>query len=137
LQQDFSLFLDYQSGDHMRNLEQRVISWGPMCLDDAESEEYENVVSDGKEQWLIAKAQPKIKPLWQLLVSICRLLQQGEHFITAYDAYWLGLIDEVIGARLPSVRLIMEDRAEKIQREEAEKKVDAAADPKSLPAPPE
>jgi ATP-dependent protease ClpP protease subunit len=137
LQQDFSLFLDYQSGDHMRNLEHRVISWGPLCLDDTESEEYKNVPPETKKEWLITKAQPKIKPLWHLLVSICRLLQQGEHFITATDAYWLGLIDEVIGVKLPSERLIMEDRAEKAAMEEAAKKTASLSESTTRPTLPE
>jgi ATP-dependent protease ClpP protease subunit len=110
VQQDFTLFLDYHAGDHMRNLREQVISWGPVCLDDAETEEYKNIPPESKEEWLVGKTQDKFKPLWQLLVSICRSLQQDEHIITAKDAYWLGLIDEVIGENLPNRRILMENR---------------------------
>ena len=50
-----------------------------------------------------------IEPLWYFVVALCRLLQQGENRLTAVDAYWLGLVDEVVGARLPSLRLIAEN----------------------------
>ena len=128
LQQDFSLFWDYHAGDHMRNIKGQVISWGPACLDDNESKEYESINPESQEEWLITKAQPKIKPLWQLLVSICRLLQQGEHIIPAKDAYWLGLIDEIAGMKLPCMRRVLEDRADKLEqdaRDEVAKKAAA------------
>lgn len=136
LQQDFSLFLDYHAGDHMKNIKEQVISWGPLCLEDDESNEYEGVAQNLQEEWLIAKAQPKIKPLWQLLVSICRLLQQGEHIIPAKDAYWLGLIDEITGMKLPCMRRIMEDRADKLEKatqEEAAKKAASETAPEIQP----
>lgn len=126
LQQDFALFLDYQSGQHMKTLRDRVKSWGPVCLEATETEEYQQQPDDQKETWLVAKTEGKIKPLWQLLVSICRSLQLGEHVLPAEDAYWLGLIDEVVGVSLPNIRSFMEDKAEK--------EVAAATGPIALPA---
>ena len=32
-----------------------------------------------------------------------------ENRLTAEDGYWLGLVDEVVGARLPSLRLVVEN----------------------------
>jgi ATP-dependent protease ClpP protease subunit len=110
VQQDFSLFLDYHAGDHMRNLKDQVLSWGPICLDNEEMGAYTAVPAEQKNEWLVAKTQDKFKPLWQLLVSICRSLQQDEHIISAKDAYWLGLVDEVIGEDLPNPRLMIENR---------------------------
>jgi len=40
-----------------------------------------------------------IKAIWPLFASISRVLQQGENWLTAADAYWLGLIDEVWGVK--------------------------------------
>lgn len=122
VERDFTLILDYHSGEHMKNLREQVISWGPLCLEDVEFAEYQRLPPEQTEEWLIKKTQPQVKSLWQLLVSICRLLQQGEHVLRARDAYWLGFIDEVVGARLPSFRVMLEDQAKKNLEVEAEAK---------------
>jgi hypothetical protein len=50
-------------------------------------------------------------PLWYFVVSLFRLLQQGEFTLTPRDAYWLGIVDEVIGATdLPCPRLLLESQ---------------------------
>jgi enoyl-CoA hydratase/carnithine racemase len=48
---------------------------------------------------------------------LCHALQEGENELTAKDAYWLGLIDEVIGEDLYTIRDLMEyedDPAEEV-----------------------
>jgi ATP-dependent protease ClpP protease subunit len=47
--------------------------------------------------------------LWFLFVFFCRQLQTGDFPMTATEAYWLGLIDEVIGLDLPSPRILVEN----------------------------
>jgi ATP-dependent protease ClpP protease subunit len=47
--------------------------------------------------------------LWFLFVFFCRQLQTGDFPMTATEAYWLGLIDEVIGVDLPSPRILVEN----------------------------
>ena len=45
------------------------------------------------------------------VVSLFRLLQQGEFYLTPRDAYWLGIVDEVIGdTDLPCPRLLLESQ---------------------------
>jgi hypothetical protein len=46
----------------------------------------------------------KLNPIWWFVVSLSRCLQTGEHTINPIDAYWLGLVDEIIGSDLPSLR---------------------------------
>ena len=46
---------------------------------------------------------------WLLFVFFCRQLQTGDFPMTATEAYWLGLIDEVIGIDLPSPRVLVEN----------------------------
>jgi ATP-dependent protease ClpP protease subunit len=47
--------------------------------------------------------------LWFLFVFFCRQLQTDDFPMTATEAYWLGLIDEVIGLDLPSPRILVEN----------------------------
>ena len=50
----------------------------------------------------------KILPVWLLFAAVCSALQEGECILTAEDAYWLGLIDEVIGSGLAHYRAFAE-----------------------------
>jgi ATP-dependent protease ClpP protease subunit len=47
--------------------------------------------------------------IWFLFVFFCRQLQTGDFPMTATEAYWLGLIDEVIGLGLSSPRILVEN----------------------------
>jgi len=38
-----------------------------------------------------------IEPFWSFTVGLCGLLFRGENPLKPKDAWWLGLIDEVIG----------------------------------------
>jgi len=49
---------------------------------------------------IASRAEQKIKPLWSLAVTLCRTLQVGDNPVHPQDAWWLGLIDEVIGTPL-------------------------------------
>jgi len=42
--------------------------------------------------------------------ALCHALQEEENPMTALDAFWLGLIDEVIGEDLPTERKMFERR---------------------------
>ena len=46
--------------------------------------------------------------MWHIVVSICRVLQSGEYPLTPEDAYWMGLVDEVVGSQLPCMRTFAE-----------------------------
>jgi hypothetical protein len=65
--------------------------------------------------------------MWSFFVALCHALQEGENDVTAKDAYWLGLVDEVLGeAELPSMRVVAEykeDPPEKKENEEKEKAI--------------
>ena len=47
--------------------------------------------------------------LWFFFVFFCRQLQTGDFPMTATEAYWLGLIDEVIGLDFASPRRLVEN----------------------------
>jgi hypothetical protein len=50
-----------------------------------------------RDEKLIEKVQPPVLPLWMLFIALCHALQEDDNDLTAADAYWLGLVDEVWG----------------------------------------
>jgi hypothetical protein len=59
--------------------------------------------------WITERINGRCFSLWFLFVFFCRQLQTGDFPMTATEAYWLGLIDEVIGLDLPSPRILVEN----------------------------
>ena len=47
---------------------------------------------------ILDRAYGKIEPLWSFSFTLCRELTKGEHPISPIDAWWFGLIDEVLGS---------------------------------------
>ncbi len=43
------------------------------------------------------------------MVSLCRILQSDDFSLSAEEAYWLGLVDEVQGSGLPNLRELLEN----------------------------
>ena len=71
-------------------------------LDRTNDTEYDELTEEGKERFskLIEAPCDNIEPLWTFAEMLCRVLNSGEHPINPADAWWLGLIDEVIGTNL-------------------------------------
>jgi ATP-dependent protease ClpP protease subunit len=84
--------------------------WGRFSLNEADMEEVESIQDkEAQSKKLIEKARPHFEPLFAFLSALCHALQEGErNYLTASDAYWLGLIDEVIGEPLKCPRLLSE-----------------------------
>lgn len=59
-------------------------------------------------------AYEKIEPLWSFSLTLCRELTRGEHPISPEDAWWLGLIDEVLGSPSLTRRPIREKVKERL-----------------------
>jgi ATP-dependent protease ClpP protease subunit len=109
---DFRELADFLFGRHHEALEDHIQSFGVLFLNPdqiALLEKKRAANAPDTEEWMKSVVRPVIEPLWYFVVALCRLLQQGENRLTAVDAYWLGLVDEVVGARLPSLRLIAEN----------------------------
>lgn len=109
---DFGSLTDFLYGAHHASLEEQVQGFGPLFLEADAVQEFadrrQNNPMDAK-AWLHQRVSPIVEPLWYFVVSLCRLIQQGEFRLSATDAYWLGIVDEVIGQRLPTLRLIAEN----------------------------
>jgi len=109
---DFNAFADYLFGPHRFTIDQHLDRYGSFFLSSEQIKEYVQQCRQGEDigrAWLREQAEPLLDPMWYFVVSLCRLLQTGEHPLTATDAYWLGMVDEVIGQKLPSFRLIAEN----------------------------
>lgn len=111
IQEDFVLLRDYNSPRHTDQLRWLAARWGAFFLDEDERAELEKVKTEERPDWLLDKTKNQLHPLWYYFVSICRALQEGENYLSAQDAYWLGLIDEIIGfseRQFPSYRALVE-----------------------------
>lgn len=83
--------------------------YADFLMSPAEKKELEKVSQAERDVKKAEKVEPLFFPLWSFFMSFCHALQQGENQLSATDAYWLGLIDEVIGEdSLPSFRIVSE-----------------------------
>lgn len=111
LADDFRNLADFIFGKHKQALQEHIEGFGVLFLNPAQTARLQKEREGGKNsaKWIEAVVRPIIKPLWYFVVALCRLLQHGENPPTATDAYWLGLVDEVVGQKLPSLRLVAEN----------------------------
>jgi hypothetical protein len=109
LSDDFFLLLEYVNSaqsDHFKRICER---WGHFALTAAEAAELESISDESaRTQLRLEKVRPQFQPLWTFFVALCHALQEGENDLAALDAFWLGLIDEVVGENLDTPRLLVE-----------------------------
>ena len=109
--EDFRVIKDFLVGTHRRTLAPLAKKFGTFFLNDGDSKIFQQTKfsnDDERDNWLREKAVPKLQPLWYFMVSLCRLLQEKENPLTASDAYWLGIVNEVIGSKLRCLRHVWE-----------------------------
>jgi hypothetical protein len=90
---------------------QAIKIYGPDFLNQADAETFKTMrVADEKKatDFLFEKTAAFISHLWFYTVTLSHNLFIGENQISARDAYWLGLIDEIAGVQLPCERRLME-----------------------------
>lgn len=113
LTDDFYLLQEYFSSVASDQLKQVCGRWGQFVLTDEQKTELETIPEGEKEGKTLEKVRPYFQPLWSFFVALCHALQEGENELTGLDAFWLGLIDEVIGMpSLPMTRYIAEYQAD-------------------------
>jgi enoyl-CoA hydratase/carnithine racemase len=66
-------------------------------LSDSDQQVLQALPPDRREAERIQLAEKTIGPAWFFLVALCHCLQEGENELTAADAYWIGIVDEVYG----------------------------------------
>lgn len=116
-------FLGFFQGKRFREL---VLRWGDFLLSAQETAEIAQLEGEAKDQMTVNIVGPRLRPVFSYFMALCHVLQQGDNYLSARDAFWLGLIDEVIGIKeLPTYRLFVE-HAKDLENEEANKVVDGA-----------
>jgi ATP-dependent protease ClpP protease subunit len=112
LMDDFFLFNEYLGGFSGDRLQRWSAEWGKYVVPPEVVSEI-NAIADEKERAkkMGEKIGPFVEPLTSFFAALCHALQDGENELTAEDAYWLGLIDEVVGRDdLLSLRHFEEDQ---------------------------
>jgi ATP-dependent protease ClpP protease subunit len=122
---DFFLLNEYLSNYGSERLKKWCTSFGRWILPQSEADEIAAISDENtRAEKLVTKVRPLLQPLWSFFVALCHALQEGENELTATDAYWLGLVDEVVGENLLSARSFEEfkpDPQSKTEQNEEEK----------------
>ena len=109
LADDFFLLNEYLSTAGHERLRKWSKSFGKYIIAESDRTELDGIADETQRAEALAeKVKPILEPLWSFFVALCHALQSGENELTASDAYWLGLVDEVVGAPLPSLRWFQE-----------------------------
>ena len=109
LSDDFILLREYLTNYESAQMLTQCRRWSSFFLSAADNTELETIPEDKREEWKIERIKPLIRPIWLFFVALCHALQEAEYELTALDAYWLGLIDEVVGAGdLATMRMMVE-----------------------------
>lgn len=125
---DFLLFREYQGLAGSGRFQAWCSKFGFFMLAPEEKPEIKALPEEERRQRLIEKVGPSLQPIWSFFVALCYALQRGENELSATDAYWLGLVDEVFGdAELRNLREIYEHQPDAQLEADGEKAKAASA----------
>ncbi|HUY15718.1 MAG TPA: ATP-dependent Clp protease proteolytic subunit [Terriglobia bacterium] len=98
LTEDFFLFNEYVTNFSGDRLQRWSADWGKIAVPADRMAEIDAIQDEqAKKTALESEIRSILEPLTAFFAALCHALQEGENQLTATDAYWLGLIDEVIG----------------------------------------
>ena len=102
---DFFLVNEYLVNTNHDRLKEWCTSFGKWSLTQDQINEVDAIPDENARlEKTIELVRPILQPIWTFFVALCHALQEGENELTATDAFWLGLIDEVIGEDFMTVR---------------------------------
>jgi hypothetical protein len=107
VEEDFAQIRDFFFGMYQRNLQSIVQESCMVFLAPEELAQLQQEKSKGDKEaqvYILKTVSPRLEPLWFFVISLCRALQEGEFPMDPEHAYWAGLVDEINGANLPSMR---------------------------------
>lgn len=108
LTDDFYLLNEY-IGQHKNDwIEEFCGYWKDIILDEVETEAIARLPEEERKAARVQKITPVLLPLWLFFGAVCHVPQEEENPLTPHDAFWLGLVDEVSGANLPTLRRLVE-----------------------------
>jgi len=106
---DFYLLYEYLTGNSDQRLEEWCRTTGRLFLSAEQQIEIDGITDDDERlRKLVEINKPILQPMLSFFIALCHALQEGENEQTATDAYWLGLVDEVVGNDLWNLRLLFE-----------------------------
>jgi ATP-dependent protease ClpP protease subunit len=110
LTEDFYLLAEYLESKQDDRLSKWCSELGKLALSPAEKAAIDAIQDEQlRTKKTVDLVRPIIEPVWSFFIALCHSLQEGENALTAKDAYWLGLIDEVLGEPdMSALRWIME-----------------------------
>ena len=97
---DYLTIRDFHFGEHLYFLDDLVNLWGPEFLTEKSLKTYNKLESESKPKafkFLAAEVAVAVQDFWYLTLSLARSLLYGENSLPAWDAYWIGVIDEISG----------------------------------------
>lgn len=115
LTNDFLLLVEIESMAEDPRFRAWCKKFGIFLLTPKEEDDLEKIEEEeGKTAQIVEIASPRLVPVWSFFVALCYTLQQDDDdFLTAKDAYYLGLIDEVFGdIELPTLRMLNEYKSD-------------------------
>jgi ATP-dependent protease ClpP protease subunit len=110
LADDFYLLNEYLTGNTNQKLDAWCTTLGRMFLSPEQQAEIDGIANEADRlKRLVEINKPILQPMLSFFIALCHALQEGENELTATDAYWLGLVDEVVGDdNLWNLRLLYE-----------------------------
>lgn len=110
LAEDFYLLNEYLTGNNNPKLDDWCKTFGRLFLSPEQQTEIDGITDeDERQKKLVEINKPTLQPMLSYFIALCHALQEGENELTATDAYWLGLVDEVVGnSDLWNFRLLYE-----------------------------
>jgi len=134
IEDDYQQIMDFYFGKYQRNLNAIITESQFALLTPTEAQKcLAETDPKARQKFIIQTVSPRLERLWFLVVSLARTLQEGEFPMNAIEAYWLGLVDEVINSGLGCLRIRsvqMQGMAQKImelQQKEAQAKAPPGA----------
>lgn len=98
LVEDFYLIAEYIETQQSQRLKHWCLGLGRMSLSKEDKEELDKIPDEEtRNAKLIEKVQPPTQPVLTFFIALCHALQEEDNELTATDAYWFGLVDEVWG----------------------------------------
>jgi ATP-dependent protease ClpP protease subunit len=122
LNDDFFLLSEHLASSENDRISTLCSQWGIFAITTEEKAEIDAAPEGERKDRLVKKVRPTLEPMWSFFVALCHALQEGENELSAKDAYWLGLVDEVMGEKdLLCMRFFAEYSPDPPKQEENEK----------------
>jgi len=99
LMMDYLLARDHLRGEHLATVRNLIRAVGPRFFSKAETKEYAKLKKTKPakaEAYLLTRVMPCLLGFWYFASTLCHRLLSGENSLSATDAYWLGLVDEIL-----------------------------------------